>query len=125
MLTVRHPLFDSGGVQHLFDGDVFTLVRGYDANPMLLELSFDAPRALHGVEITTGSMDFALTIRLFPTTGGQPVVYTETYTDQPMDPTVSLEFGGAPEQVTRLEIEIRHLGEPGPAKIHLREIQFR
>jgi len=70
-------------------------------------------------------MDFALTIRLFPTTGGQPVVYNETYVDQPMDPTVSLEFSGAPEQVTHLEIEIRHLGEPGPAKIHLREIQFR
>ncbi len=125
VLTVRHPLFDSGGLQHLFDGDVYTLVRGYEANPMLLELTFDAPRALHGVEITTGSMDFALTIRLFPTTGGQPVVYTETYVDQPMDPTVSLEFSDAPEQVTHLEIEIRHLGEPGPAKIHLREIQFR
>ncbi len=125
VVTIQHPLFDSGGVQHLFDGDVYTLARGYDANPMLLVLSFDAPRALHGVEITTGSMDFALTIRLFPTADGEPVVYTETYIDQPMDPTVSLEFDGAPAQVSRLEIEIRHLGEPGPAKIHLREIKFR
>jgi hypothetical protein len=38
---------------------------------------------------------------------------------------VSLDFGGVSEQVTRLEIEIHHLGEPGPAKIHLREIRFR
>jgi 4-amino-4-deoxy-L-arabinose transferase-like glycosyltransferase len=125
ILTIQHPLFDSGGVQHLFDGDAYSLARGYDANPMLLVVSFDAPRALRGVEITTGSMDFALTVRLFAAAGGDPVVYTETYVNQPMDPMVSLDFGGVSEQVTRLEIEIHHLGEPGPAKIHLREIRFR
>jgi 4-amino-4-deoxy-L-arabinose transferase-like glycosyltransferase len=125
MVTIRHPLFDSGGVQHLFDGDVYTLARGYEANPMLLEFTFDVPRTIKGVEITTGSMDFALTVRLYPTAGGEPLVYAGRFVDQPMDPTVSLDFDGAPDKVSRLEIEILHLGEPGPAKIHLREIRFR
>lgn len=124
-LTIEHPLFDSGGVQHLFDGDLYTLARGYEANPMLLKISFGAPRPLTGIDLTTGSMDFALTVRLFPPGGAAPMVYTETYADLPNDPTVTLDFPGAPTEVTRIEIEIHHLLEPGPAKIHLREIQLR
>ena len=124
-LTIEHPLLDSGGVQHIFDGDPYTLARGYDANPMLLKITFGAPRPLTGIDITTGSMDFALTIRLFPADGGAPAVYSGTYRDLPDDPTVSMDFPGAPDAVSRIELEIQHLLEPGPAKIHLREIRFR
>jgi hypothetical protein len=124
-LTIEHPLFDSGGVQHLFDGDAYSLARGYDANPMLLKITFAAPRRLSGVDITTGSMESAITVRLVPAAGGQPVVYAGTYRDLPMDPTIRIDFPGAPAEVARIEIEIQHLLEPGPAKIHLREIRFR
>lgn len=125
VLTIEHSLFDSGTVQHIFDGDPYTLARGYDANPLLLKISFDSPRRLSGVDITTGSMDSAITVRLIPSGGGEPVVYTGTYRDLPMDPTVTLDFDGAPDAVTRIEIEILNLLEPGPANIHLREILFR
>jgi hypothetical protein len=125
MLTIEHPLFDSGGVQHIFDGDPYSLARGYEANPMLLKITFAAPRPLSGVDITTGSMESAIAVRLVPTGGGEPVVYKGTYRDLPMDPTISIDFPGAPTEVTRIEIEIHHLLEPGPAKIHLREIQLR
>ncbi len=124
-LTIEHPLFDSGGVQHLFDGDTYTLVRGYEANPLVLKITFDRPRPLSGMDLTTGSMSFALTVRLYPAEGGEPAVYTESYSDLPNDPTVSLDFTGAPAQVSRVEIEVLHLTEPGAAKIHLREIGFR
>jgi len=124
-LTIEHPLLDSGGVQHIFDGDPYTLARGYDANPMLLKITFGSPRPLTGIDITTGSMDFALTIRLFPADGRAPAAYSGTYRDLPDDPTVSMDFPGAPDAVSRIELEIQHLLEPGPAKIHLREIRFR
>jgi 4-amino-4-deoxy-L-arabinose transferase-like glycosyltransferase len=125
VLTIQHPLFDSGGVQHIFDGDPYTLARGYEANPMVLSISFDSPRQLSGVDITTGSMQAAITVRLFPAAGGEPLVYGGTYRDLPMDPTISIGFPGAPAQVSRVEIEILHLTEPGAAKIHVREIHFR
>jgi 4-amino-4-deoxy-L-arabinose transferase-like glycosyltransferase len=125
-LTIEHPLFDSGGVQHLFDGDPYTLARGYEANPMVLKITFDTPRPVHGMDLTTGSMDFALTVRLFAPGDSEPVVYAETYTGLPNDPTVSIDFDEAPAQVSRLEMEVLHLTEPpGAAKIHLREIHFR
>lgn len=125
VLTIEHSLFDSGGVQQLFDSDPYTLARGYEANPMLLKISFDSPRRLSGVDITTGSMDSAITVRLVPAGGGEPVVYTGTYRNLPMDPTIRIDFPGAPPEVARIELEIENLLEPGPAKIHLREIRFR
>ncbi|MCX6071830.1 MAG: glycosyltransferase family 39 protein, partial [Chloroflexi bacterium] len=79
-LSIEHPLLDSGTIQHMFDGDKYTLARGYEANPMVLKISFDTPRPVRGMDLTTGSMDFALTVRLYATAGGPPVVYTETYT---------------------------------------------
>jgi hypothetical protein len=125
-LTIEHSLFDSGTVQHLFDGDKYTLARGYEANPIVLKITFATPRPLSGMDLTTGSMDFDLTVRLYSTEGGEPVVYTETYAGLPNDPTVNLDFPGAPAQVSRVEIEVLHLTEPpGAAKIHLREIEFR
>jgi hypothetical protein len=124
-LSIEHPLLDSGTIQHMFDGDKYTLARGYEANPMVLKISFDTPRPVRGMDLTTGSMDFALTVRLYATAGGPPVVYTETYTGLSSDPTVSLDFPGAPAQVSRLEIEVLDLTDPGAAKIHLREIEFR
>ncbi len=124
-LTIEHSLFDSGTVQHLFDGDPYTLARGYEANPILVKITFDTPRPLSGIDLTTGSMDFALTVRLYAADESEPAVYAETYTGLSNDPTVNLDFAGAPALVKRVEMEILHLNEPGEAKIHLREIHFR
>jgi hypothetical protein len=123
--TIEHPLFDSGGVQHLFDGDPYTLARGYEANPLVLKVTFPSPRPLTALDLTTGSMGFSLTARLIPADGSEALVYSQTYTDLPNDPTVTLEFPAAPMEVSRLELEVRHLTEPGAAKIHLREIVLR
>ena len=92
---------------------------------MVLKITFATPRPLSGMDLTTGSMSFALTVRLYAAGSSDPVVYAETYSGLPNDPTVSLDFTGAPAQVSRVEIEVLHLTEPGAAKIHLREIRFR
>jgi hypothetical protein len=123
--TIEHPLFDAGGLQHLFDGDPYTLVRGYEANPLVLKVTFPSPRPLTALDLTTGSMDLALTVRLIPADGSEALVYSQAYTDLPNDPTVTLEFSGAPPAVAQVEIEVLHLTEPGAAKIHLREIVLR
>ena len=123
--TIEHSLFDSGGVQHLFDGDPYTLARGYEANPLVLKLTFPTPRPVAALDLTTGSMDLSLTVRLIPGDGSEARVYSRTYTNLPGDPTVTLEFPNAPEEVSRIEIEVRHLTQPGAAKIHLREIVLR
>jgi 4-amino-4-deoxy-L-arabinose transferase-like glycosyltransferase len=124
-LTIEHPLFDAGRVEDLFDGDTYTLARGYEANPLVLKISFDAPRHLTGLDLTTGTMDVGVTVRLYSPDSTGPVVYAESYTGLPDDPTVSIDFAGAPARVSRVELEVQDLTQPGAAKIHLREIHFR
>jgi len=121
-MTVEHPYFDSGGAEHLFDGDTYTFVRGFEANPLVLRLAFDLPRPLRALRLTTGSMDFSLVVRLYAAGEEEPVVSTATYEGLPPDPTVEMVFGDPPLAVARLEIEILHLNAGESAKIHVREL---
>jgi hypothetical protein len=125
LFTVEHPFLDSGTIQHMFDGDQYTLARGYEANPVILRITFDLPRPIHALVLTTGSMDIGLTVRLYPVGGGEPKVYSRDYPDLPDDPTVTLAFDQPPEQVERMDIEITQLGVVGPSKIHIREIELK
>jgi hypothetical protein len=53
---------------------------------------------------------------------GDVVEFTETFTELPPDPTVEVELDEAPDEISRLEIEIEamHMGQP--YKIHIREL---
>ena len=123
--TVEHPYLDSGTIQHMFDGDTYTLARGYEANPLILRITFDAPRAVQELIVTTGSMDFGLTVRLYPAGGGEPRLYARDFRDLPDDPTVTLALDQPPAQVERMDIEITQLDVTGPAKLHIREIELK
>ncbi|OGO10847.1 MAG: hypothetical protein A2Y93_07525 [Chloroflexi bacterium RBG_13_68_17] len=123
--TVEHPSLDSGTIQHMFDGDTYTLARGYEANPLTLRITFDVPRPIHELILTTGSMDIGLTVRLYGVQGGEPSVYTRDYSGLPDDPTVTLAFDQPPAQVERMDIEVSQLGVVGPAKLHIREITLK
>ncbi len=121
-IHIEHSVLDMGSIGDIFDGNPLTLARGLEANPFRLVLAFDQPRRLTGIRLTTGSMDYSLTIRLFGTGTTEPSLYSETYYNLPADPTVEVLFDEAPESVVRIEMEIRNLNEPETAKIHLREL---
>jgi len=122
LVQIQHSLFDMGEVENIFDGDTFTMVRTYEANPALINLTFPEPRTVTSITVTTGSMDFSLTVRLFTDEQAEPVIYTKSYTDQPEDPTVDLSFGPEPIEVLKVEIEILGLLDNEWAKIHIREL---
>jgi hypothetical protein len=121
---VTHPVLDSGNVGHIFDGDPFTLARGYDANPLDLDIEFLAPRLLHKVVATTGSMDFDLTVTLYPAAGGASVSLTQSFVDQPDDPTVEIPLDSTIGPVNRVTLSFHDRDAGLLAKIHLREIRL-
>jgi 4-amino-4-deoxy-L-arabinose transferase-like glycosyltransferase len=121
-VQIQHPLLDMGEVENLFDGDTFTMVRTFEANPVLIVLTFPNPRPISGLSVTTGTMDVILTVRLFNDESPEPITYSQTYTDLPNDPTVELNFNQGESEVSVLEIEIYGLLEDTWAKIHIREI---
>lgn len=122
---VGHSLLDIGTIENLFDGDTNSLVRGFEANPLVVELRFAGPRPLSGLTLTTGSMDIDLTVRVTPPDGGPDLVFSQVYTGLPNDPTVEFTMPDGPIEAGRLRIEIRHMGEGEVAHVHVRELTLR
>jgi hypothetical protein len=124
-VTVVHSPFGAGAIHHIVDGDAFTLVRGLEANPLVLDFRLPQARALSGVMVTLGSMDnFSLTINLYAPGAETPVVYTENYRRLPDDPQVEMSFDHGPGSVIRIEIDILNNLAGETAEIHIREVRF-
>jgi hypothetical protein len=123
-VEIEHPYFDSGGLQHIFDHDPFTFVRVYEANPTLFKFSFPNPVDLSGIELTTGSMDFEVDIRLYAPDSAAPVTYSKSFAGLPDDPTVRIEFDRGPQPASRVEVEILSVRPSDPVKIHVRDLSF-
>jgi hypothetical protein len=125
MVEITHSQFDGGQLRDLFDGDPSTLARGLEANPFLIEVTFPKPLAIREMEMSFGSMDFALTVALMGHGAAKPAVYNETYRGLPPDPAVRLIFDGGPKQVSRVRIEVFQLNVGARTHIHVRDIKFK
>jgi hypothetical protein len=120
-----HSLFGAGRIQDLFDADTYTLARGYEANPLVVDLNFPTPRAYTGITFTIGTMDAEVTVRLYADGAVEPKVYTQLYTNAGEDPTLQMEFPDAPPNITRVTFEILDKRALVPHMIHVREIGLR
>jgi 4-amino-4-deoxy-L-arabinose transferase-like glycosyltransferase len=124
-VQVKYSQIDGGQPKDMFDGDLFTLMRGLEANPYILELAFPQSRPITSLAADFGSMDFTITVNLYGPGSADPVAYTETYTKLPPDPHVELHFGKGPSSVSKVRIEILNTTTGPTAKIHIRELVFR
>lgn len=124
-VRVRHSRFDMGQARDMFDGDRFTLARGLEANPLMIELIFPQPRVVTGLTADFATMDFTWTIELYEEGAEAPVTYTETYRGLPSDPHVELNFDRGPHKVSKIRIQIKNLKAGDVAKIHVRELRLR
>ena len=125
LVQVSHSIFDGGQLRDLFDADTYTLARGLEANPLVVELTFPETREIKGLEGTFGSMDFALTARLTGEGAVEPVVYSETYRGLPPDPTVEMVFDRGPGKVAKLRLEIQQLNVGEEVHVHVRELKLK
>ncbi len=120
---ITHSLFDMGAAQHLTDNDPFTLIRGMEANPLLLQVDFPTPRAITAVRLTTGTMDlFTLTIRAYTDVDAPPVTLSQQFVNAGKDPELRLELPGVEGPIVRLAIEIHDELSGERANIHVREL---
>jgi len=120
---VEYPYLDMGAIGLAFDGDPYTLARVYEANPARFVLTFDQPRAIEGVRVTTGSMDFELSLQLLGADGVELAALDQSYHDMPDDPTVQLAEAQPVAGVKTIVLEIHSLTPGDPFKIHIREIE--
>jgi hypothetical protein len=123
-IPVAHSQLDIGQTRDMFDGDTFTLARGVDVNPFIVEFNFPSPRALKGLNAVLGRMDFTIKAQLFTEGSSQPKEYTAVYRDLPGEPAITLDFPNAPTDVTRMRVEFAQLNPPEEGHSHVRELKL-
>ncbi len=123
LVQILYSQIDMGQPEAIFDGDTFTLMRGLEANPFMIDLEFPTGRTISQVSADFANMDFSLKVELFAQDGSS-VVYEETYRGLPGDPHVDLVLNRGPQLVTRLRLEILSLNGGVQPHIHIREIKL-
>ncbi len=125
-VTILHSQFDIGQMARAFDGDPYTLVRTLVDNPAIIEITFDEPRVLTGLALTTATMDYNATVKLTPADGRAAQVYSRDLVQQGPDPTVDFLFDPKPTgPIKTLRLEVKILNMSGDAHIHIREIKLK
>lgn len=124
-VRIRYSRLGAGQPRDLFDGDRFTLVRGLEANPLVIELFFVEPRVIAGLGADLGTMDYTLTAHVTTRRADESRSYEVTGRNVSADPHVELPFDGGPHEASALRVEIRDLRRQGEAQIHVRELTLR
>jgi hypothetical protein len=109
----------------LFDDDRRTLIRGFEANPLVLEFDFPEARTLSGIGLDIWRVDLQLTVTIYPEGDAPAQTYTATHRGLPLDPHVDFALPDGPTPVRKLRIEILALNGRDIAKIHVPGIQLR
>lgn len=125
-VVVRHSVADMGRPPDLFDGNPSSLVRGLEANPLVIELAFPTPRRIGGIDAHFAHMPFTFTAELFAPDAAEAVRYTVT-AGRPAegDAHGSLTFDRGPDAVARLRLTIHQDDLGDEAHIHVRELVLR
>lgn len=125
MVRMTHSPLDIGQSKDIFDADLESLIRGREANPFILDFAFSQPRAIQGLVMDFGRMDFLLRVQVYGAESRSPTLYESEYRQQPPIPHVEMNFVNGPPQVKRIYIEIEQLNPPDEVHIHVREVLFK
>jgi hypothetical protein len=124
LVSVTHSPFDGGQLRDLFDGDSFTLARGLEANPLVLEFDFPEPVQIGAIAATFGSGDYLLEATYYDERGTEPTVVSKEFRGFPPDPRLVLNISEQPETVKKVRLASYRYDTGESAHIHVRELEF-
>ncbi|NTU75617.1 MAG: hypothetical protein HGA86_05810 [Anaerolineaceae bacterium] len=122
--VVQYSRPDMGAIENLFDGDLASLMRSEEANPMRVSLSFDERRSVQGITVRIGGVPSQITVYLFSQDGSEPLKFEKIAKESPNPRNVTIDFGQAID-TSRLEVEILSSNDTEPAHVHVWEITLR
>lgn len=123
-VNVRHSRIDTGDIGSLFDGDTGTIIRGLEANPLVLEFRFPTPQTLGRISIEGWSPNIDLTVEITPPDQSAAERLTTSYREPSPDPHIDFTVPDGPRQASALRLEITNVDEGEVAKVHMRELRF-
>ncbi len=125
-VLIRHSQLDMGELSALFDRREQTLIRGFEANPFVLEMLFPKPRRIGSVRLMPGMVDLlSIRLRVMPQKGGKVRAYEATYQYRPQTRWFEFDFPEGPVSTSQLRIEIEQPSAGEITHIHLYEISLQ
>ena len=126
-VQVQYPHLDMGEIEHVFDGDNYTLIRTLEANPLVLQLEFSETRQMNGLTARVGGTPTRLTVRAYQKTvdgDSEPIEYSTSAGDWPEPRELSIDFD-LQTPVDYLDILVENSRDQEPAHVHLWEVWLR
>jgi hypothetical protein len=124
MVEIHYSQIDMGQPNYMFDGDPFTLMRGLEANPFIIDLYFPEPRTISSLDGNFGLMDIRLTVKLYRDARQTPAVYTGGRVNDNDQPWIHMKFDQGPQKVSQLHLEIQNSATGGSTNIHIMELKL-
>jgi hypothetical protein len=126
-LTVRHSMLDMGVPALIFDQDDFTLMRGLEANPFVLEVEFPAEQAIASVYLDCGTINMQVMVTVYPP-DGRAESTVKRFANLPVGATrveIPLESGARATRKLRVEILASDYPAGAAVNVHVREFGWQ
>lgn len=121
---VRFSALDMGQIADALDGNPKSIMRTLEANPLRLDIQPEQPRTASTVRVRVGGNPTQVTLRLYPTGGGNPLYYRQLV-EETTEPRF-LRFNlGRQVEFQRLVVEVLSTGIGEPAHVHLWEVSVQ
>ncbi len=128
---LTHTKLDIGNPQAMFDGSVYTVARGIEANPLTLDLKFSKPRSVQSISLNSGRTDFRVMALLYANESDPPLKFEQTFkndsktSEDNAQYTVEMPLPNQASSIARIHFEIFDLNGGENAHIHVFEIKLR
>jgi len=121
---VSFSYLDMGSISNLFDGDDLSLVRSLEANPLQVNLEWDAPREIERILVRIGGATTTLNLEGFNASGER--IFDQAYeiAQDPNPRTITVDLPGR-LSLSRLELDVKNTYDSEPSHVHLWEITLQ
>jgi hypothetical protein len=123
-LTVSYPMLDMGRVQDLFDGDLSSLARSFEANPMRLLITFDAARSVSLVTVRIGGTATTVDLVVNPADSSPSITLQKVIAEGNDFRDITFEMTKS-INVSSLTLAILNTYEHEPAHVHVWEVTIQ
>lgn len=124
LVQVRFPYLDMGSIKNVFDGNLDTLIRTLEANPLRLEIDLPEQRKVNGMEVHIGGTATKVTIELQDEDGEELLALSKTAMAEPDSRTLSFNLK-VPLQVSHIRLAVDSINDSEPAHVHLWEVSLK
>jgi hypothetical protein len=122
--TIQYPKLDMGKPQDAFDGNLQTLIRTSEANPMILKLTFAKPYSLSKITLRIGGAPTIMGIDLTTSGNNIPLHFEQKVPTSSDYRNISFDLGST-VRANEITITIKNSDNGEPDHVHLWEVTLK